>query len=422
MPKPFVFGKKAPVTSVSIQRDCYAMASTDGISAEITMYGEIVETQPVDWWDGQPIPGSYIIQSEFMEDLKAVEGCQELTIRMNSCGGDAAVSILIHNRLRELSNKGVKLTCIVDGVAMSGGSLIMCACDTVKVNPSSLIMIHKCWACIWGNYNADELRKAAASNDSYDKAQVAVYKRKCGLSETVILHMMAENTYMTGEEAVEKGFADEVLEDAEPLELSASEDGRNLFIRGRKVCLTPGLFAPDNIPTALKASPAAAAPAASAGVVNKKEPEQPAPATENKEAKVMANTVEELRQEAPDLTRQLETAASANAVQAERQRQQEIDAVAGLFDDALVQEARYGEHACTAQELTYRAAQRAAKQGSSFMKELSSDAEASGAAEVTAAPAPDALYAHVTEENELTGEQKMKNARTVVSGLFKKED
>ena len=129
--------------AVSIQRPCYAMATTDGQSADITMYGEIVEEQPVDWETGEPIPGQYIIESEFLDDLNRISGCDNIIIHMDSLGGNAGVSILVHNKLRDLAAKGAKLTCIVDGVAMSGGSLIMCACDTVKVNPSSLVMIHK---------------------------------------------------------------------------------------------------------------------------------------------------------------------------------------------------------------------------------------------------------------------------------------
>ncbi|MDN8688507.1 ATP-dependent Clp protease proteolytic subunit, partial [Staphylococcus aureus] len=80
----------------------------------------------------------------------------------------------------------------------------------------------KCWSFIWGAYNAEDLRKAADVNDAWDKSQVSIYRRKTGLSETVLLHMMADTTYMTGKEAVEKGFADELLDDAEPLEISAS--------------------------------------------------------------------------------------------------------------------------------------------------------------------------------------------------------
>lgn len=114
-----------PPAAVSIQRPCYAMATTDGLNADITMYGQIVEAQPTDWWTGEPVPGQYIIESEFLEDLNRISGCGSITIHMDSLGGDAGVSILIHNKLRELTAGGTKLTCIVDGVAMSGGSLIM---------------------------------------------------------------------------------------------------------------------------------------------------------------------------------------------------------------------------------------------------------------------------------------------------------
>ena len=138
---------------VNIQRDFYTMATVENNTAVITMYGDIVSERPTDWF-GNPIEGQFIIESEFLEDLEQVSKYSEITIRMNSCGGDAGVSVLIHNRLRELANSGKKLTCIVDGVAMSGGSLIMCACDTVKVNPSSLIMIHKCWSFLFGGYRS----------------------------------------------------------------------------------------------------------------------------------------------------------------------------------------------------------------------------------------------------------------------------
>ena len=222
---------------ITVRRACYAMTNADGNEAEISMYGDIVESQPINYWTGEPVEGSFIIQDEFLKDLNEVvgAGCKKLTLRMNSYGGDAGVSILIHNRLRELSVSGIKMVCIVDGVAMSGGSLIMCACDTVKVNPSSLIMIHKALSLLFGGYNADDMRSKAYENDAWDKAQVEIYKRKCGLSDTVLMHMMAETTTMTGREAVEKGFADEVIEDAEPLNIAASADRMALFVNGRAI-------------------------------------------------------------------------------------------------------------------------------------------------------------------------------------------
>lgn len=371
MPKP----NNAP--QVNIQRPCYAMASTDGQTADITMYGDIVEKQPIDRWTNEPIPGQYIVESEFLNDLSQIEGCSQITIRMDSLGGDAGVSILIHNRLRELAAKGTKLVCIVDGVAMSGGSLIMCACDTVRVNPSSLVMIHKCWSFVLGAYNADELRKAADANDAWDKSQVSIYKRKTGMSETVLLHMMADTTYMTGKEAVEKGFADELLDDAEPVAISASADRQTIYAKGHALHLRPGTKLPGNIPMAKAAAPATATANTPA-----------APAAQSNEGghTTMATTIEELRKENPELCRQLEQSASEQASQNERTRLSEIDEVANLFDPTMVQEAKYGKTACDARELAFRAAKAAAAQGHEFLKNLAADNQASGAQGVEAVP------------------------------------
>lgn len=235
---------------VDIRKSVYALASRDGESAELTMYGDIVESRPIDWWTDEPMEGNFIILDEFLDDLKQIEGVKRLTIRMNSYGGDAIVADVIHNRLRELQRGGMEITCIVDGVAMSGGSLIMCACDTVEVNPSSLIMIHNAWGFLWGGYNAAELRELATQFDAYDKAQVAIYERKTGLSADAIAGMMAETTYMTGREALDKGFADAILEDAEPLQIAASADRRTLYVGERKLHLAPGMEAPAALETA----------------------------------------------------------------------------------------------------------------------------------------------------------------------------
>lgn len=229
---------------IDIKKSVYALASVDGENATLTMYGDIYEKRPVDWWTGEPIEGDFILLDEFLDDLEEIRRCKSLTIRMNSYGGDANVANVIHNRLRELARDGMETVCIVDGVAMSGGSLIMCACDRVEVNPSSLIMIHNAWGFFYGGYNAAELLELAAQLDAFDKMQASIYERKTGLSQEQILGMMAETTYMTGAEAVEKGFADALLEDAETLAIAASQDGRSLYIGSRTFHLAPGMTAP----------------------------------------------------------------------------------------------------------------------------------------------------------------------------------
>ena len=168
---------------------------------------------------------------------------------MNSYGGDAIVADVIHNRLREMSRAGCETVCIVDGVAMSGGSLIAEGCDKVLVNPSSLIMIHEAWQWLAGGYNVRELLKVAERIDAVDRMQVTIYMRKTQLPEAEIRGMMAETTYMTGLEAVAKRFADGLLENAEPLRIAASADRRTLYVGKRTLHLAPGMTAPEGVET-----------------------------------------------------------------------------------------------------------------------------------------------------------------------------
>ena len=418
---------------ISLNREFYTLASSDGISAELTLYGDIVEERPIDWWTGEPIEGNFIVQSEFLSDLDAVKNCKSLTIRINSAGGDAAVSVLIHNRLRELAMNGMKLSCVVDGVAMSGGSLIMCACEDVQVYPSSIIMIHKCWAFLYGGYNADELREAAVRQDAIDKAQVGIYARKTGMSETQLLHMMGNTTYMTGRDAVDKGFADGLLDG--DVAIAASADGRSLFVHGREMHLKNGLFAPDFVRTAEEGEPASEGENGITGedpediehqAGEPAEPEtDPAeipgnPGSERRETM----TLEEFREQNPEEARRIDEAQAAaiaaaenNARAAERERLRGIDAIAAsVGDPAMVEEARFGETACDARELAFRAMQKSAAQGANAFRAMQNDVKASGAAAVN--PVPPVEDKPVIPK---TAEEQMNAARAEVKSLLHPE-
>lgn len=106
-------------------------------------------------------------------------------------------------------------------------------------------------------------------------------------------------------------------------------------------------------------------------------------------------TIEELRTKYPEQVAAVEAEARASvdntaainvAVQEERDRLAAIDEVAGLFDPALVHEAKYGDTPCTAAEMSLRAAQKAVKQGSKFLADAMKDTNISGANDVGAAP------------------------------------
>lgn len=418
---------------VNIKKPVYAMATTDGNSAEIIMYGTIYEQRPTDF-EGNPIEGQFILLDEFLEDLDKVAGCKDITIRMDSYGGDAGVSNTIHNRLRELARGGATVRCVVDGVAMSGGSLIMCACDPVEVNPSSIIMVHRCWSFLFGGYNANELRKQAAQQDAWDDMQAEIYSRKTGKTKAEVLALMDEPTYMVGRDAVAHGFADTLIEDAEPVKVAASADGRTLYVKGHTMHLAPGQFAPDSIPTVT--------PVASAAVETNTKPAEAG----EEGGSPMPMTLAEFREQNPEAAAELEaevraaveasgtpatppgpaattatpSAGADDPAQAERARIQEIDAVSHLFPSDVVEAAKYGDHPCTAQEMVYQVAVKAAKTGGQFLAALEADTAGSGAQGVSAAPSTPATPG-ASGDGTKTDAQKKAEASVLVKGLLGKK-
>lgn len=397
----------------SIVRAHYAVSTNEkDQSAEIKMYGQVVKERPIDFWTGEEIKGDFIISSEFVKDIESLSNCKKLNIRLDSLGGDVHAAIVIHNRLREMSRNGVEICCTVDGVAMSAGSMIMCAADHVSVSEESLIMIHKSSVSGFFRANADELRKIADENDKYDEAIVAAYKRKTGLDEKELLAMMAEETYMTGKEAAEKGFADEIFESNKKLEIAACADKRSLMINGRAFPLF-GMPCPENIPIKAATPP-------NTGVENKT----------NEEVKVnMAKNLSELRAENPELAaavekeilaskseenKNAESRAAAEAVEKERARLAEIDEIAQLYDTEIVKAAKYGDKACSAAELAYRAALENAKKGAKYIADAENDSHSSGVDEVQAVASPDPAAPKIK-----TDEERLAEARAFMS--FMKE-
>lgn len=378
----------------AIKRECYAMAvSNAGKSGEITLYGRVTDRRPYDWEKREEDKGDYIVQSEFLEDLKNLKDCEELNISLSSVGGLVSAGIVIHNKLREMASKGVKITCTVDGVAMSAGSLIMCAADTIKAYPSSLIMVHKASMLFYANLNADKLRKAADELDAYDKAIIAAYKRKTCKNESELEAMMSAETYMTGEEAKEKGFVDELLEGENKAKISASADRHSLIVDGHVLPLG-GLKCPENIPVLADFS----------AIIN----DIPSPSgnpegldntqsTTNEGGNPMAETQKPAGAPAEPAPKASEEEINA-AVLAERERLQKIDKIAAQFGADLVAEAKYTKP-CTAEELAYKAALASAEKGSQFLTALGDDAEDSNTNKVNAAAAkPDGVAGQTEAE------------------------
>ena len=96
------------------------------------------------------------------------------------------------------------------GMAASACSVAIMGADKVVISPTAQIMIHKA-LLNWISGNSDDFESAANALKASDRGIINAYKAKTGLSEDELLELMKNETYMSADEAVEKGFADEIM-------------------------------------------------------------------------------------------------------------------------------------------------------------------------------------------------------------------
>ena len=100
--------------------------------------------------------------------------------------------------------------------------------------------------------------------------------------------------------------------------------------------------------------------------------------------------IEELRNAFPEFVAQIETAARAEGVKAERERIKGIEDIqVAIGDSEMVNAAKYGDAPMTAQEVAFAAMKVQAAIGATMLNKLEGDAKNSGAAAVAAVPAKD---------------------------------
>lgn len=359
------------------------MASINDEEGEITLYGDVVSQQPIDWWTGEPEPGLYITPEGFMEDLAAVRNKTRITVKLNSCGGDLYTGIAIHNALKSLSGQ---VNIIVEGIAASAASVIMCAGDSVDVYPGSLIMIHGVSVRLWNTVNIQDMKQLIKGMDASERAVAEIYSGKTGLDTDTLRNMMTKETWMTGREAVDKGFADILKEDGSGPDMSMSADRKILYVNGIGHSVEGMRNVPETIPVQKQGR---ARPAA--GLAADKRPANKAAGPKGGKNHM---TLEELKAQEPDLVGRIEQdarnaaqAQTAEAVNAERERLAAIDSIAATIpDQQMVNDAKYGKNPCTAQELCFAVMQKSAALGQKFLENYARDGQMSNTAMVGAAP------------------------------------
>ncbi|MCW1017088.1 head maturation protease, ClpP-related [Streptococcus anginosus] len=130
----------------------------------------------------------------------------DITLNIASNGGDVFAASEIYTMLKD---SGKTVTVNIQGLAASAASVIAMAGNTVRMSPTSQMMIHKALVSTVGN--SDDLEHESGVLNSIDESIAAAYELKTGLSQTDILQMMSNETWMNAKVAVDKGFADEIM-------------------------------------------------------------------------------------------------------------------------------------------------------------------------------------------------------------------
>ena len=138
--------------------------------------------------------------------LRSIGANKDVTVNINSPGGDVFEGIAIYNRLREHQGRvNVKVL----GLAASAASIIAMAGDNIEIGASSFLMIHNAWVLAVGNRH--DMREIADFLEPFDRALADVYVARAKQELADVQAAMDSETWFNGSQAVELGYADALL-------------------------------------------------------------------------------------------------------------------------------------------------------------------------------------------------------------------
>ncbi|MCK9802357.1 Clp protease ClpP [Pseudomonas sp. MAFF 302030] len=148
-----------------------------------------------------------VTANQFVQDLRAMDdGVSPVIAAFNSIGGDLFDGLAMHNALRRL---GDRCTGRIDALAASAASVAVCGAHRVVIAANAMMMIHNPWTYASGD--AEDFRKVADALDQTVEAIIAAYKSKATeIDEAELRRLVDAETWLTANEAVALGLADEV--------------------------------------------------------------------------------------------------------------------------------------------------------------------------------------------------------------------
>jgi len=167
-------------------------------TAELILYGSIGSDE---YWDD-------ISDKVFKQDIENLGDIENITLHINSPGGSVFSAVAIANTLK---NHKAKVTANIDGLAASAATIITSACDTVRMPKNALFMIHNPITFAYGNNQ--EMQKTVEMLDKVKNSIIETYLGKTKADKKTLSELMDNETWMDAETAKEYGFIDEIVDE-----------------------------------------------------------------------------------------------------------------------------------------------------------------------------------------------------------------
>jgi len=164
--------------------------------ATIYLYDPIVSDRvTAEWWGG-------VCAQDFVPAMRSIEA-ERIHLRINCGGGDVFAAEAICQAIRD---QAAHVVAHVEGLAASAATVITSACDEVLITANSKFMVHESWTFAMGNKR--DLAQVIELLAKADQTMMAEYVRKTGATAEQVQTWCEAETWFTGQEAVDAGFAD----------------------------------------------------------------------------------------------------------------------------------------------------------------------------------------------------------------------
>lgn len=327
----------------------------DDEKAELLLYGDIAERS---WWDDTATP------KKFADDLAALGSVKEITVYINSGGGDVFAAQAIGSMLERNS---ATVIAHIDGLCASAATIVACHADKVVAAADASYMVHPPSMGVCDYLTAEDMRNCLKALDTIRGNIVTLYAKKTGRSEDECGTWMDETNWWTAAQAKENGFVDEVDDE----ESDAVVENRNgmLFVN------SIGMGLPfDKAPDFVKSRMGAKTPGGFSNATNN--PGQTG--TQEEEAMEIKNK-DDLMKAYPDMVNEIRKDAAMDAINRERARIKDIQDMTLPGMEQTMQDALYGEHPMDATAYAKEVAKAAKKQAQNHVEALHDDAKNGGA-------------------------------------------